>query len=87
MLTGILYTCDDMNLSYSQSTMNKERKRFAADILGAKITDSLLPPTEEAMREAVELDVYSVHAAEEQNILKSLIVNILFLNNILCFIT
>ncbi len=63
MLTGILYTCDDMNLSYSQSTMNKERKRFAADILDAKITDTLPPPTKEDMIEAVELE----KKPEEQN--------------------
>ena len=54
MLTGILYTCDNMNLSYSQSTMNEERKRFAADILALRIiTDSLPAPTQEDFLQAV----------------------------------
>lgn len=59
MLTGMLFTCDDLRLAYSQAQMNLHRTRWAADILEGKITDAFPPPTDQDRKDASNMDNFS----------------------------
>ena len=68
MLTGMLCTCDDLQLTFRREHMNVHRIRWAADILEGRIADVYPPPTEQDRKDASSMDSYaSIHPEGESS--------------------